>query len=62
MICSGGCVGGPSKHKTETEISRARESLLEKADKRTVLENLKFYPMDKFSMYRDGKLTPEQRF
>ncbi len=56
MVCSGGCVGGPSKHKTEVEISRARETLLGKADDRKILENLKKYPMDKFSMYRDGKM------
>lgn len=55
MVCPGGCVGGPSKHKTEVEISRAREALLSKADDRKILENLKYYPMDKFSMYRDGK-------
>ncbi len=54
MICPGGCVGGPSKHKTEIEITKARESLLSKADDRKVLENLKKYPMDKFSMHRDG--------
>ncbi len=55
MVCPSGCVGGPSKHKTETETSRARESLLKKADPRKILENLKNYPMDKFSMYRDAK-------
>lgn len=54
MICPGGCVGGPSKHKTEIEITKARESLLSKADDRKVLDNLKKYPMDKFSMHRDG--------
>ena len=56
MMCSGGCVGGPSKHKTEVEITRAREALLAAADKRTVLDNLKQYPMDKFSMFRDGHM------
>ena len=54
MICEGGCVGGPSKHKTETEILKARKNLLEKADKRNILDNLKNYPMEKFSMFRDG--------
>ena len=57
MICSGGCVGGPSRHKTEVEISKAREALLSKADGRKVLENLKNYPMEKFSMMRDGSMT-----
>ena len=56
MICPGGCVGGPSRHKTEAEISRARETLLKSADGRKVLENLKSYPMDKFSMKRDGRM------
>ena len=56
MICEGGCVGGPSKHRTITEINKARETLLAKADGRTVLDNLKNYPMDKFSMYRDGNM------
>ena len=50
------CVGGPSKHKTEMEIKKAREGLLKQADGRKVLENLKAYPMDKFSMYRDGHM------
>ena len=56
MICEGGCVGGPSKHRSETEIKRAREGLLKLADDRKVLANLKDYPMDKFSMYRDGHM------
>lgn len=56
MICPGGCVGGPSKHKTETEIKRARTKLLKQADDRKVLKNLENYPMDKFSMHRDGHM------
>ena len=56
MICEGGCVGGPSRHRTEMEIKRAREGLLKMADDRKVLDNLKNYPMDKFSMYRDGHM------
>ena len=60
MVCPGGCVGGPSRHKTEAEISRARESLLSKADGRSVLENLKKYPMDKFSMFRDGSPSSDR--
>ena len=53
MVCPGGCVGGPSKHRTESETLKAREVLLKQADGRKVLENLKQYPMDKFSMFRD---------
>ena len=59
MICEGGCVGGPSKHKTELELKKARDGLLSQADGRKVLENLKDYPMDKFSMYRDGHMDEE---
>ncbi len=56
MICPGGCVGGPSKHKTEIEITKARNALLAQADDRKVLANLENYPMDKFSMHRDGHM------
>ncbi len=56
MMCPGGCVGGPSKHMAENEISRAREALLSNADGRNIKDNLKDYPMDKFSMYRDGHI------
>ena len=56
MMCPGGCVGGPSKHKAENEIIKSRNTLLSKADKRGVIENLKKYPMDSFSMYRDGSM------
>ena len=59
MFCPGGCVGGPSKHKTEVEITRAREGLLQKAEERKILQNLENYPMDTFSMYRDGRKNPE---
>jgi iron only hydrogenase large subunit-like protein len=56
MICDGGCVGGPSKHRAEREIIKARTGLIGKADGRKILENLENYPMDKFSMYRDGHI------
>ena len=61
MACPGGCVGGPSKHRTETEIKRAREHLLKRADGRKVLENLRAYPMGSFSMHRNGESTPDIR-
>ena len=54
MMCPGGCVGGPSRHATDMEIGRNRKTMLEQADDRKVLENLKNYPMDQFSMFRDG--------
>ena len=56
MICPGGCVGGPSKHQAETLVIRDRTDLLAGADGRKILENLKNYPMDKFSMVRDGSM------
>jgi len=59
MICPGGCMGGPSKHQAETLVIRARTGLLAKADGRKILENLKKYPMDRFSMLRDGS-RPEK--
>ena len=52
MICEGGCVGGPSKHKTEMEAKKDRDALIKQADDRKVLDNLKNYPMDQFSMHR----------
>ena len=55
MVCEGGCLGGPSKHTATAQAIQARKVLFEKADNRTVLENLKNYPMDQFSMIR-GKL------
>ena len=62
MICPGGCVGGPSKHRTEAEVLKARADLLKKADKRKILENLKNYPMDQFSMLRDGSMPEHTPF
>ena len=59
MICPGGCVGGPSKHQAEALVMKARSELLAKADGRKILDNLKKYPMDRFSMHRDGSM-PEQ--
>ena len=55
MACSGGCVGGPSKHVAEKETLKARQTLLGKADDRNILDNIEEMPMDKFSMYRDGQ-------
>jgi len=62
MICPGGCVGGPSKHQAETLVLKARTSLLSKADDRRILDNLKQYPMDQFSMQRDGIIHEENPF
>ena len=60
MICPGGCVGGPSKHQAENLVLKAREDLLQQADGRKILENLKQYPMGRFSMQRDGSIPEEK--
>lgn len=52
MVCVGGCVGGPSKHKTEVEAKKARDTLIGQADGREIKGNLKNYEMDAFSMHR----------
>ncbi len=54
MVCEGGCVGGPSKHRTEVETLKARKTLLDQDRDFTVFDNLSGYPLDRFSMYRDG--------
>ena len=56
MFCPGGCVGGPSKRKTEIEITKARNKQLAAADDRKVLDNIKDLPLDMFSMYTDGHM------
>ncbi len=60
MMCPGGCIGGPSKHQTEQLVGKARVNLLSAADKRGILENLANYPMDEFSMYRDGHMDKKE--
>ena len=53
MMCEGGCVGGPSKHIQENIVMRTRAQMMVNADDRSILENVKNYPMDKFSMFRE---------
>ena len=53
MVCDGGCVGGPSKRKLLKEILSAREKLLDKADNRSIIENLKNYDLENISMFVD---------
>lgn len=52
MVCVGGCVGGPSKHKTELEAKKARDTLIGQADTRNVHENLKKVGADQVPMHR----------
>jgi iron only hydrogenase large subunit-like protein len=61
MICPGGCVGGPSKHQAEALVLKARTALLARADGRGILDNLAKYPMDQFSMLRDGSMPGEEK-
>lgn len=52
MVCVGGCVGGPSKHKTELEAKKARDILIGQADNRLVHDNLKNLSADQVAMHR----------
>ena len=52
MACDGGCVGGPSSYENMLTTKKYREDLIAQADNRGILENLKNYDMDSFSMHR----------
>lgn len=52
MACVGGCVGGPSKHKSENETRKFRDKLIKEADGRLILENLSNVDLESFSMHR----------
>lgn len=52
MMCEGGCVGGPSQHRTEMQFKKDRDKLIGEADGRGVHENLSEYDMDAFRMHR----------
>lgn len=52
MMCEGGCVGGPSQHRTEMQFKKDRDKLIGEADARGVRENLMEYDMDSFRMHR----------
>lgn len=54
MACMGGCVGGPSKHKSEGEAKKARDLLIGKADSRMVHENLKNQGLEAVMMHRNN--------
>lgn len=51
MMCEGGCVGGPSQHRTEDRFRKDRDKLLAEADDRGVHENLENYDMESFKMH-----------
>lgn len=52
MVCTGGCVGGPSKHKTEMEAKKDRDLLIGQADGREVHQNLKDMGVEDVAMHR----------
>ena len=55
MICEGGCVGGPSRHrsgKNPALVAKDRDKLLSEADNRNVSENLSNYDLSAFSMHK----------
>ena len=52
MVCEGGCVGGPSKHKSEVEARKSRDILIGQADDRGVHANLKNLGATDVAMHR----------
>lgn len=54
MACEGGCVGGPSSHRSELPSRKDRDTLIAQADSRNIEENLAEYDMASFSMHRSG--------
>ena len=52
MVCEGGCVGGPSKHKSEVEARKSRDILIGQADDRGVHANLKNLGVTEVKMHR----------
>ena len=53
MICEGGCVGGPSRHRKNMTVVKDRDKLLKEAKERGIHENLSQYDMNSFSMKRE---------
>ena len=52
MACEGGCVGGPSKHKTEMESKKNRDNLIAMADDRSIKDNIQKMSADKINVYK----------
>ncbi len=53
MACENGCVGGPSSYGVYPKFKKSRDEMIEKADGRSIVENLKNYDMESFSMHRE---------
>ena len=58
MACEGGCVGGSSSFNDMLVTKKFRDELLQKADDRQILDNLKNYHMETFSMHREEEYAP----
>ncbi|MDD3185277.1 MAG: 4Fe-4S dicluster domain-containing protein [Anaerostipes sp.] len=52
MACEGGCVGGPSQFKEPRLSKKNRDQLISEAKECSIVDNLKNYDMDSFSMHR----------
>lgn len=52
MVCEGGCVGGPGRHKNEMEAKRDRDNLIKQADTREIHENIKIMGAEQVNMHR----------
>lgn len=53
MMCEGGCVGGPSRHREEIKFRKDRDKLISEADTRGVRENIKDCNLGDFGMHSD---------
>ena len=58
-MCEGGCVGGPSQHRSEMQFKKDRDTLIAEADDRGVHENLESVDMEAFAMHRQTCIFAE---
>ena len=52
MICEGGCVGGPSRHRSEQETKRDRNAVLDKAEEKNISDSLSTHEAGETFMVR----------
>ena len=52
MICEGGCVGGPSRHRSEQETKRDRNAVLDKAEEKNISDSLNTHEAGETFMVR----------
>ena len=53
MICEGGCIAGPARQKTASELKKDRDAMIGRADARGVHENLKLMDAEQVHMHRE---------